>query len=377
MTVINTNVNAVLAQNSLVKNERAMSSAMEQLSTGKRINSAADDAAGMAIASKMTAQIRGLDQAGRNINDAVAMIQTAEGATGEITNMLQRMRELAVQANSGTYTPDDKANIELEFQALLVGIDNIADTTQWNGVNILDGTGSATKFQIGANNGQTLTVDLGNLQTNSYVAGTAGTNTIVTTDNLSGTVTSFSAGGVTVDTTAATDTATMASTLTADTAFAAKYTVTTSGATNLVITEKAGNFTGVAPAITTIPAQGAVGSFTSNTAVAGTASVLGMGSDISALTSTTANVLTKLDTALKSVSTQNAKSGAAINQLEYTADSLANVSLNTQASRSRIEDADYAKATTELARTQIIQQAGTAMLAQANQQSQGVLALLQ
>ena len=165
MSVINTNVNAVLAQNSLVKNERAMSSAMEQLSTGKRINSAADDAAGMAIASKMTAQIRGLDQAGRNINDAVAMIQTAEGATGEITNMLQRMRELAVQASSGTYTTEDKANIELEFQALLVGIDNIADTTQWNGMNVLDGTGDATVFQIGANDSQTLTVDLGNLKT--------------------------------------------------------------------------------------------------------------------------------------------------------------------------------------------------------------------
>ena len=130
MSVINTNVNAVLAQNSLVKNERAMSAAMEQLSTGKRINSAADDAAGLAIASKMTAQIRGLDQAVRNINDAVSMVQTAEGATGEITNMLQRMRELAVQTNSGTYTAADKANIELEFQALLTGIDNIADTTQ-------------------------------------------------------------------------------------------------------------------------------------------------------------------------------------------------------------------------------------------------------
>ena len=376
MSVINTNVNAVLAQNSLVKNERAMSSAMEQLSTGKRINSAADDAAGMGIASKMTAQIRGLDLAGRNINDAVSMVQTAEGATAEITNMLQRMRELAVQASSGTYTPDDKANIELEFQALLVGIDNIADTTQWNGVNILDGTGSATKFQIGANNGQTLTVDLGNLNTNA-LGGTAGTNTIVTTNALSNTVTSFSAGGVTVDTTAATDTATMASTLTADTAFAAKYTVTSSGVGNLVITEKAGNFTGVAPAITTVPAQGATGSFTSNTAVASSITTLGLGSNISGLTSTTTNVLITLDTALKSVSTQNAKSGAAINQLEYTADSLANVSLNTQASRSRIEDADYAKATTELARTQIIQQAGTAMLAQANQQSQGVLALLQ
>ena len=278
MSVINTNVNAVLAQNSLVKNERAMSSAMEQLSTGKRLNSAADDAAGMAIASKMTAQIRGLDQAGRNINDAVSMIQTAEGATNEITNMLQRMRELSVQANSGTYTAADKANIELEFQALLAGIDNIADNTQWNGMSILNkALGADTVFQVGANSTQTLTVNLGNLKSNAFVSG----------------------------------------------------------------------------------------------------STVGFGVSLSAATSTSVSILTTLDTALAAVSTQNAKNGAAINRLEYTADSLANVSLNTQASRSRIEDADYAKATTELARTQIIQQAGTAMLAQANQQSQGVLALLQ
>ncbi|MDB9868924.1 flagellin, partial [Pseudomonadales bacterium] len=174
MSVINTNVNAIQAQTSLVKNERAMSATMEQLSTGKRINSAADDAAGMAIASKMTSQIRGLDQAVRNINDAVSMIQTAEGATGEITNMLQRMRELAVQTASGTNTADDQANIEAEFQALLTGIDDIADRTQWNGKNILDGSQAATSFQIGANGGQTMTVNLGNLQTDAFIAGTPG-----------------------------------------------------------------------------------------------------------------------------------------------------------------------------------------------------------
>jgi len=137
-----------------------MSSAMEQLSTGKRINGAKDDAAGMAIASKMTSQIRGLDQANRNVNDAISMIQTAEGATIEITNMLQRMRELSVQAASGTNTASDIGNIESEFNALLVGIDNIADTTQWNGGNILDGNAVAVTFQIGANSGQTMVVNL-------------------------------------------------------------------------------------------------------------------------------------------------------------------------------------------------------------------------
>ena len=376
MSVINTNVNAVLAQNSLVKNERAMSSAMEQLSTGKRINSAADDAAGMAIASKMTAQIRGLDQAGRNINDAVAMIQTAEGATGEITNMLQRMRELAVQASSGTYTTEDKANIELEFQALLVGIDNIADTTQWNGGNVLDGTGSATVFQIGANNGQTLSVDLGNLQTDAYAAGSAGSNVVTTTASQAALITSATVGSVTVSMTAGTaSTSALATILNADSTFAASYIATATSATSLTVTEIAGAFTAAGPTVSFVGTTTA--STTSFAIATGVATTLGLGSDISALTSTTDDVLATLDTALEAVSTQNSTNGAAINQLEYTADSLANVSLNTQASRSRIEDADYAKATTELARTQIIQQAGTAMLAQANQQSQGVLALLQ
>ncbi len=398
MSVINTNVNAVLAQNSLIKNERAMSTAMEQLSTGKRINSASDDAAGLAIASKMTAQIRGLDQAVRNINDAVSMIQTAEGATNVITNMLQRMRELAVQTSSGSHTTADQTNIELEFQALLVGIDNIADTTQWNGTNILDGTGVATVFQIGANNGQTLTVDLGNLQTDAFaaavttavsaVAGSAGVNTVTTTSAQAVLMTSFVAGSVTVSMTAGTVTtvSSLATYLNTQTAFAASYTAVATSSAVMTITENSGAYTAAGPTVSTVGTSTAattysiatgVATVTAVTAVATSSAVLGLGADISALTSTTASVLTTLDTALAAVSTQNAKNGAAINRLEYTADSLANVSLNTQASRSRIEDADYAKATTELARTQIIQQAGTAMLAQANQQSQGVLALLQ
>ena len=375
MSVINTNVNAVLAQNSLVKNERAMSSAMEQLSTGKRINSAADDAAGMAIASKMTAQIRGLDQAGRNINDAVSMIQTAEGATGEITNMLQRMRELAVQTSSGTYTTEDQANIELEFQALLVGIDNIADTTQWNGMNVLDGTGASTVFQIGANNSQTLTVNLGNLQSDAFVAGSAGSNVITTTASQAALMTSVTTGSITTAVAAtASTTAALVTALNADATFAASYIASSTSTTTVTITEISGAFTDAGPTVSVVTSGTGVASFAVAT---GAETTLGLGADISALTSTTSGVLATLDTALAAVSTQNATNGAAINQLEYTADSLANVSLNTQASRSRIEDADYAKATTELARTQIIQQAGTAMLAQANQQSQGVLALLQ
>ena len=275
MTVINTNIGATITANALAKNERAMNTAMERLSTGKRINSAADDAAGLAISQRLNAQVKGLDQAARNANDAISMLQTADGAAIEITNMLQRMRELAVQATSDSNTTADVANLDLEFAALSGEIDRIVDATQWNGENIPNGTGGTTgtfTYQIGANNAQSIDVDFGD----------------------------FSMAG---------------------------------------------------------------------------ADVMGA-ADISATTATTAAVITTLDTAISGVTTQRATFGAVMNRLEYTVDNLRNISQNTSASMSRIADADYAAETTELARTQIIQQAGTAMLSQANQQAQSVLALL-
>ena len=271
MPVINTNMSATLTANALTKNERAMSQSMERLSTGLRINSAADDAAGLAIASKMTSQINGLNQAVRNSNDAISMLQTADGAYIEVSNMLQRMRELSVQAATGTNTTDDIANLNLEWNALGNSIDLIVANTEWNGMKILDGSGGSSgsfSFQVGANATQLLNVNFGDADdANSKI-----------------------------------DIAT-----------------------------------------------------TLNTAVGSIAAV---------------------DDALAAVATQRATYGAAINSLEHTVDNLTNVSQNTAASRSRIQDADYAAETTELARTQIIQQAGTAMLSQANQQAQSVLALL-
>jgi flagellin len=283
MTVINTNTAATITANALTKNERAMSQAMERLSTGQRINSAGDDAAGLAISSRMTSQINGLNTAVRNANDAISMIQTADGAMIEMTNMLQRMRELAVQASTGTNSSTDVTALQTEFTALRDEIFRVVENTQWNGRNLLDGdltTGVADSdvatvaFQVGANASQTITVDFGNFET----ADDLGTN------------------------------------------------------------------------------------FTSTLAMA---------------SATAANTnIGYIDTALTALNTQRATFGAAINRLEYAADNLANVSQNTSASRSRILDADYAAETTELARTQIIQQAGTAMLSQANQQAQSVLALL-
>jgi flagellin len=187
MTVINTNISANITANSLAKNERAMSQTMERLSTGMRINSASDDAAGLAISERMTSQVKGLDQAARNANDAISMLQTADGAAIEITNMLQRMRELTVQASSATNTAPDIANMDLEFKALASEIDRIVDSTQWNGENILNGEGGdngSFTFQIGANDGQSVTVDFSDFNlaagagATEAVAGVAGVNQV-------------------------------------------------------------------------------------------------------------------------------------------------------------------------------------------------------
>jgi len=277
MAVVNTNVGASVAQAALVKNARELNSAMTQLSTGRKINSAADDASGLAITNRMTSQINGLGMAIKNANDGISMIQTAEGALDEVTDMLQRMRELAVQASSGTMSAADNDYLDLEFEALKAEIERVAQNTEWNGTAILDdtvGTTGSVDFQVGVDSTQTITVDFGDL--------TAAT----------GTGSGFAAADLDTNT------------------------------------------------------------------LAGTA--IGL-----------------LDTAIEAISNQRATFGAAANRLEHAVDNLTNVKVNAEASRSRIMDTDYAESTAELARTQIIQQAGTAMLAQANQLPQTVLALLQ
>ena len=292
MAVVNTNVNASIAQNALVKNERNMNTAMERLSTGQRINSSKDDAAGLAISSRMTSQIRGLETGIRNANDAISMLQTGDGALVEVTNMLQRMRELAIQASNGTTASADRDYLDAEYKNLASEIDRIADNTQWNGRAILDGTANGSEddstvaFQVGANAGQTISVDFGDI---------------------------------------------------------------TQSATAFAVFDSAN---------------------------AGTAASIAAATAASALTTASA-AITGIDAAITAVNSQRATFGAAVNQLTYAVDNLSNVKVNAEASRSRILDTDYARETSELARTQIIQQAGTAMLAQANQLPQTVLSLLQ
>ena len=390
MTVINTNVKALVSQNAITTNNRSMSAAMEQLSTGKRINSAKDDAAGLAIASKMTSQIRGLDQAVRNANDGISLLQTAEGATIEITNMLQRMRELSVQSANDTNTAEERSFLDLEFQQLKGEIDRVVNNTQWSGVNILDGSftnngvtnGGKFVFQVGANSNQTISHSI-----NVFGLGTSdGGGAVATAVTASGNVASSITAQVTTmglgGTYAAGDVITVNLN---ENLF--RYTVTADNSTsNAVAIDLAAaldvkfgddyTIEGSAPGEIKVTANVVNDAFT----LSGAASD-GEWDDIAALeigTQTNANTaITTLDVALTSVNEARAELGSVINRLTYAVDNLSNVSLNTSASRSRILDADYAKASAELSRTQIISQAATAMLAQANQQPQSVLQLLQ
>ena len=199
MTVINTNTGSLYAQQAMTTNARGLSSVMQQLSTGKRINNAVDDVAGMAISTRLTSQIRGLNQAVRNTNDGISLIQTAEGATDQVTNMLQRMRELAVQASNDTNNTQDRSYLNLEFQALTSQIDNIANYTQWNGSNVLNQTNSAVAgrsgvftFQVGANSGQTISITFSNMTTESG----KGVMSTIAGNNITGTASSSAALGV-------------------------------------------------------------------------------------------------------------------------------------------------------------------------------------
>ena len=414
MTTINTNIAAMTAANSIKTNDRSMSVAMERLSTGLRINSASDDAAGLAIATKMTSQIRGLDAAARNANDAISMIQVADGAASEITDMLQRMRELTVQSSNGVNSTADKANLDQEFVQLAQAIDKIAETTEFNGRKILngdaDGAGDSTvTFQVGANSGANEQLDVNFADFNLAAGTTAGTQGV---DTLAVTAASVTAGSDLVITDAEGDTITLTDAKVAAVAVAgttlqnvsyddlaaainieidanasfAQMAAANSGANTITFTQDVAGSGSILAANQVVAGvgsalnSGSVSSTTVGSATGGAGNP--MAADISAFSSTGidesnyADTLDKLDAALVGVASQRATFGAAINTLEHTVDNLVTTSANQSAARSQIQDADYAAETTALARTQIISQASTAMLSQANQAAQGVLALL-
>ncbi len=275
-TVINTNVASIAAQHALTNTQRSLDKSMAQLSTGLRIQSAADDAAGLAIGNKLGTQVRSLNQAIRNANDGISMLQTADGASGQMVNMLQRMRELAIQSANDSNDQDGRDALQLEFAELQTQIGNSISNTSWNGMILLDkGAGSSTdiSFHVGPSSDDNIVLPLASLDSGDIQTALDGSNSIDSVDN--------------------------------------------------------------------------------------------------AISS-----LSLIDNAIKQIDTERGKWGAMMNRLTYAADNAASVSLNSDASRSRIMDADYAQATADMAKALILDQAGSAMLSQANQQPFYVLALL-
>ncbi|UOV01895.1 flagellin [Pseudoxanthomonas mexicana] len=378
--VINTNTISLNAQRNLGTSGASLATTIQRLSSGLRINSAKDDAAGLAISERFSTQIRGLDVAVRNANDGISLAQVAEGSLTEIGNNLQRIRELSVQSANATNSSSDRAALNAEVKQLTSEIDRVAKQADFNGTKLLDGTFSSQLFQVGANAGQAIAVDkvvdarsqsLGNVKFAADVTGTA-----IADAGADGSIAGLTINSVAIDTVA--------------------YTNGTSGddiAKTLAtaINAKMGE-TGVYASVT-------ADQVTLNSVKAGKDLVVGgtvTGSGLTAATTTAAATATAsfakdldittfegaqkaleiVDAALTSVNSARADLGAVQNRFTSVVANLQTSSENLAASRSRIRDTDFAKETAELTRTQILQQAGTAMLAQANQVPQNVLSLL-
>ena len=486
-STINTNINSLTAQRNLGMNQSSLSTAIQRLSSGLRINSAKDDAAGLAISDRFTAQIKGLDQAVRNANDGISLAQTTEGAMKASGDILQRVRELAVQSANATNSAGDRQAIQAEVGQLVSELDRISQTTEFNGQKLLDGSFGTQQFQVGANANQTITATTANLRTSGY-----GNNQVQATGG-DGTLAAFganstTAGSLAINGALGSATVTVAANSTAkanadlinaqksntgvgatarnDTSLAfastGSYTLTlqSDNATTQAISfsvSAVATTDGLAAAVSAINGQSSKTGLTASLNAAGSAVVLtnASGNDISVSDTTVANAgnvtvqklgsagaasgaaavltadttaatatvvgyitldgnksfaaavttsnilaasvgstlnkvadldvttfakatdaLKTVDSAISFVSGERAKLGALQSRFETTINNLSVTSENLSASRSRILDADFAKETANLSRAQILQQAGTAMVAQANQLPQGVLALL-
>ena len=396
MSVINTNITSMISQSNLNKSKGALTTAMERLSSGMRINSAKDDAAGQAIANRMTSQVKGLAQAQRNANDGISVAQTAEGALNQINDNLQRIRELTVQSANATNNDKDQASIQAEIGQRLQEIDRISEQTNFNGVSVL-GKDQKLNIQVGANDGETISVGLKKINSESLnlssfnVNGPKGTPTSAAASNYEAAYgTTTQVAGATVKETNANDLATRLGVssgsvvLVTDDAFVdsdgkwyAQVTVTanTTAESNSL---KALGFdidrTGTQTYYIALePSEAATAA--GNTTAAFTIDTSKL--SLTALTSgATSNPLAQLDDAIKTVDELRSDLGAIQNRFESAITNLNTNETNLSAARSRIEDADYAKEVANMTRAQILQQAGTSVLAQANQVPQGVLSLL-
>ena len=390
MSVINTNVMSLNAQRNLSTNSADLGTTIQRLSSGLRINSAKDDAAGLAISERFTTQIRGMDQAARNANDGISLSQTAEGAMGEIGNNLQRIRELAVQSRNATNSLSDRQALNKEAQQLKAEIDRVAGQAEFNGVKLLDGSFQDQTFQVGANQGETINISgivdassaaLGtwtSVDTTTYTTSVAGAATTADTDLAAGdlTINGVDIGAVTGDTTAALQGAAVATAINLKTSETG-VTATADGSTGIITltsTSEEGITVGGADSATGAGLTAEATAATANT-VAGTEQTGFGGLDISTAEGADAAMLA-MDAALTAINTARADMGAVQNRFSSVVANLSSNVENLSAARSRIQDTDFAKETAALTRNQILQQAGTAMLAQANQAPQGVLSLL-
>jgi flagellin len=337
--VVNTNIGSLNAQRSLAESSRELSTAMERLSSGKKINSASDDAAGFAIAERMTAQVRGLNMATKNANDGLAMLSTIENATNDVTDMLQRVRELAVQASNDTNSEVDRQYLQKEVDSLLNEINRVASQTVYNNKTVLDGTLTG-QLQVGTENGQSITFNVKSIDTDTL--------------------------GLTGAATDATDEAANAAADPAEVVVEGAFTAGIDASPVEISTTHDDHVI-----------------FDGNGAVDGAAMVLAAadGGDtilgLSVLTADDAEqALVKISAAIEQVAGNRAEYGSLANRLEYTVSNLMNVAEFTTSARSRIEDADFAAESARLAKAQVLQQTGTAMLAQANASSQLAIQLI-
>jgi flagellin len=371
--VINTNMASMTAQRSFLNSNAALDTAFERLSTGKRINTSSDDAAGLAIGKDLESRVSGLNQAIRNVNDGISMVQITEGALDEVTTILQRMRDLSVQASNGSLSSTERGYLDAEHAKLATTLDSVLDQAQFNGTDLMDSDGTSFSIQSGADASETTSISIDGLTA-------SGLSVAASNLNLSGKQEVQAFTGVTAAKIAA-------ETAHASTAFSVviegtSYTLANPAAdttAGLVAKLEASTDTAVAAVTWTTGSDGSIVATGDNAGSLGTIQIVlgGTGESFTATVSTSAYGITEIDAALDAIASDRATLGATQAQLESTVRNLANVAENTSAAASRIMDTDYAAETANLTKAQILQQAATSILAQANAQPQAVLALLQ
>ena len=386
---INTNIASLNAQRNLNSSQSSLNTSLQRLSSGLRINSAKDDAAGLAISERMSSQIKGLTQASRNANDGISLAQTAEGAMVEIGNNLQRIRELAVQSSNATNSATDRASLQAEVAQAVAEIDRVANQTSFNGTKLLDGSFTSQLFQVGADAGQTIGIN-SILDSNAAALGTAKfaakqtTGAITGAATVAGDISGMSVNGIAIDKvnvaigdTAATALTNLTNAINAKMDQSGVYASVAGGKIELTsikagqdVSFESGTTNGATDLVTTAFVDIATVAAADSTAVHIDKV------DISTFAGSQ-QAMEIIDKALTAVNSGRAELGAVQNRFTSTIANLAASSENLSASRSRILDADFAAETANLSRTQILQQAGTAMLAQANALPQNVLSLLQ